>query len=206
MFGKFPLVCLGLPPQTQLIPQVCNPPFTSHRRYIFHVILLVLKALSSSSSLSTSSHINYHNLISSKLANPKVSPSSFSSLIWSVTHQLNEKVSSFYYICVNVSIKVSNDFIKIVVPRWWSFSNHCLDNYLVQSVNALSQFSWMPTLNRCKTPEWFFETLFGEAFKNFAKKPLAEREGSPPPLMESPLSFSGIFCPKRAKFDVFCIE
>ena len=41
MFGKFPLVRLGLPPQTQLIPQVCKPPFTSHRRYIFHVILLV---------------------------------------------------------------------------------------------------------------------------------------------------------------------
>ena len=56
------------------------------------------------------------------------------------------------------------------------------------------------------------QTFMGlrEAFKttpltenHFAKKPLAERGGTPPPLTESPLSFSGNFFPKRAKNDVF---
>ena len=42
---------------------------------------------------------------------------------------------------------------------------------------------------------------------HFAKKPLAERGGTPPPpLTESPLSFSGNFFPKRAKNDVFFIK
>ena len=35
---------------------------------------------------------------------------------------------------------------------------------------------------------------------------LAERGGTPPPLTESPLSFSGKFFPKRAKNDVFFIK
>ena len=40
---------------------------------------------------------------------------------------------------------------------------------------------------------------------HFSKKPLAELGGtpSPPPLTESPLSFSGIFFAKRTKNDVF---
>ena len=35
---------------------------------------------------------------------------------------------------------------------------------------------------------------------------LAELGGTPPPLTESPLSFSGKFFPKRAKNDVFFIK
>ena len=35
---------------------------------------------------------------------------------------------------------------------------------------------------------------------------LGERGGTPPPLTESPLSFSGKFFPKRAKNDVFFIK
>ena len=35
---------------------------------------------------------------------------------------------------------------------------------------------------------------------------LAERGGTPPPLTESPLSFSGKIFPKRAKNDVFFIK
>ena len=42
--------------------------------------------------------------------------------------------------------------------------------------------------------------------KYFAKKPLVERGVIPPPLTESPLSFSGKFFPKRAKNDVFFIK
>ena len=38
---------------------------------------------------------------------------------------------------------------------------------------------------------------------HFAKKPLAERGGTTPPLTESPLGFSGKFFPKRAKKDIF---
>ena len=42
---------------------------------------------------------------------------------------------------------------------------------------------------------------------HFAKNPLAEMGGTPsPPLTESPLSFSGIFFPKRTKNDVFVLN
>ena len=44
--------------------------------------------------------------------------------------------------------------------------------------------------------------VFGPKNKFFS---LAELGGTPPPLTESPLSFSGKFFPKRAKNDVFFI-
>ena len=42
--------------------------------------------------------------------------------------------------------------------------------------------------------------------QSFSQKTLNGKGGYPPPLTESPLSFSGNFFPKRAKNDVFCIK